>query len=57
MAETGRHPSSLRYVRMPTAARTPPHWPAEYVTMALGLKEKRELPKWFSKSANAGLME
>jgi hypothetical protein len=26
--------------RNPMAARVPPHWPAEYDTMALGLKEK-----------------
>src|SRR5690606_4329314 len=45
IAETGRQPSSERKARMPTAARTPPHCPAEYVTIALGLYENNELPK------------
>lgn len=33
IADTGKHPVSLRVVRSATAARVPPHCPAEYVTV------------------------
>ena len=45
MADTGKHPSSLRMGLKAIAARVPPHCPAEYETMALGLNEKVLDPK------------
>jgi hypothetical protein len=33
IADTGRHPNSLRVDLSATAALVPPHWPPEYVTV------------------------
>jgi len=54
MADTGKHPTSPSVVRKATPARTPPHCPAEYVTIALGLNENVDEPKWFNILSNAG---